>query len=573
MFNARKLKKACVRFINSKNHIILSFRFFLFLKLLKSNLFKALNALYIGVKDIWSERYIMAATLGNVLLEEVLFSNAAQAVGVIVLGLLAAKILGKVFELLLRKQSSKTTSDSVVRSVELFIFVVSLILALSVLKVSVAEVLVSKVMSFIPSVVIFFLVFVLGYILVTLIVDAVSFLFIRFGSDAYLEEFGISRQIVSSFFFAVKFFLLLVVLMLSFSSVGVNVSLFSGFFSTIVTVILVLIAALFFFGFKEIFENFFASIYIQRNLIKPGQQIKIEDESGEVIGVDIHGVMLRLASGYNMVIPNKEFIKKDFYLKRARSDISKLESIRSKFIPQANYFCGPASASMMLSFFGYDFSQQEIGMAAGTKSPGGTKPLDLIKAVEKLTNNLVKGQLVRYNEIYNLKDEVKSWIADSAMILMWYKKPVLFPEKKSRSGHFVLCVGVEGDEIILMDPSPQTAGVYMVDYRLLDEAMSETDKKRGYLIFGKKGTPAFWRIQEGLIYANVSSYKNLSKSFERYVNKLIRRKSVVNDLLSEFVFSEISKDPERKIKKIWVPEKKNPANAVPLKEDSEAVND
>lgn len=113
----------------------------------------------------------------------------------------------------------------------------------------------------------------------------------------------------------------------------------------------------------------------------------------------------------------------------------------------------------------------------------------------------------------------------------------------------------------------------MVDYRLLDEAMSETDKKRGYLIFGKKGTPAFWRIQEGLIYANVSSYKNLSKSFERYVNKLIRRKSVVNDLLSEFVFSEISKDPERKIKKIWVPEKKNPANAVPLKEDSEAVND
>ena len=37
----------------------------------------------------------MAETLGNLLLEEVLFSNVAQAIGVILLGLLAAKIVGK----------------------------------------------------------------------------------------------------------------------------------------------------------------------------------------------------------------------------------------------------------------------------------------------------------------------------------------------------------------------------------------------------------------------------------------------------------------------------------------------
>jgi len=498
----------------------------------------------------------MAETLGNILLEEVLFSNVAQAIAVILLGLILAKIVGKILEFVLRKQkTSYLTIDSVAKSIELFVFVVSLIIALSVLKISVASVLVSKVMALLPSVVIFFLVFVLGYILVTLIVDAVSFLFSRFGSDSYLEEFGISKPIISSFFFVVKIFLLLIVLMISFSSVGIDIGLFSSFFNTLVTAVIILVLAFIFFGFKEIFENFFSSIYIERNLVKPGQQIKIGEETGEIIGVDIHGVMLRLPSGYNMVIPNKEFLKKEFYIKRARSDISKLEAIRTKFIPQLNYFCGPASASMMMSFFGYNFSQQEIGKLAKTSSPGGTKPLDLINSVEKLSNGLLKGQLVRYNQIYNLKDEVKSWVADSAMLLLWYKKPVLFPSKKSRSGHFVLCVGVEGDEIIIMDPSPQTAGVYMVDYRLLDEAMSETDKKRGYLIFAKKGTPAFWRLQEGLIYANVASYKNLSKSFERYVHKLIRRKSVVTDLLSEFVFNEISKDPETKIKKVWAPEK------------------
>jgi hypothetical protein len=512
----------------------------------------------------------MIEAFGNFLLKDILFSNVFQAIAVILVGLIAAKVAGKIFEFSLKKQQiARNTLNSVVKSIELFVFVLSLILALTVLRVSVAEVLVSKVMAFIPSVIIFFLVFVLGYILVTLIVDALSYLFIRFGSDSYLEEFGISKQIISSFFILVKFFLLLIILMLSFSAVGVDIGLFGNFFSTLITAFIVLAVALFFFGFKEIFENFFSSIYIQRNLIKPGQQIKVGNETGEVIGVDVHGVMLRLGSGYNLVIPNKEFIKKDFYLKRARSDISKLEAIRAKFIKQMNYYCGPASASMMLSFFGYDFSQQQIGKLAKTMVPGGTKPLNLIRAVESLTNNMVKGQLIRYNQIYNLKEEVKSWIADGAMLLMWYKKPVLFPAKKSRSGHFVLCVGIEGDELILMDPSPQTAGVYMVDYRLMEEAMSETDKKRGYLIFAKKGTPAFWRIQEGLIYANVASYKNLSKSFERYLNKLIRRKSIVNELLSEFVFNKISSDPEKKIKKIWVPEKK----LVQEEKDPEAVND
>jgi hypothetical protein len=200
----------------------------------------------------------MIEAFGNFLLKDILFSNVFQAIAVILVGLIAAKVAGKIFEFSLKKQQiARNTLNSVVKSIELFVFVLSLILALTVLRVSVAEVLVSKVMAFIPSVIIFFLVFVLGYILVTLIVDALSYLFIRFGSDSYLEEFGISKQIISSFFILVKFFLLLIILMLSFSAVGVDIGLFGNFFSTLITAFIVLAVALFFLDSRKSSRTFF----------------------------------------------------------------------------------------------------------------------------------------------------------------------------------------------------------------------------------------------------------------------------------------------------------------------------
>jgi MoxR-like ATPase len=82
--------------------------------------------------------------------------------------------------------------------------------------------------------------------------------------------------------------------------------------------------------------------------------------------------------------------------------------------------------------------------------------------------------------------------------------------------------------------------------------MGAQDKKRGYLVFAKKGTPAFWRINEGLIYADVDSYKDLSKSFERYLKRLIRKNETIKQILSEHITLIIKKTKDAP-KRIWKP--------------------
>lgn len=494
-------------------------------------------------------------SLSNELINEVLFSPIVLAIITVIVGLIAAKVIGKILLYIYRKHKEDSIAiKSAARLIELFIFVASIIIALGFLQVSAARVLLSNIFYFIPMVVILFLLLVLGYIVVTLIVGVMKSLFERFGSEEFLQEIGISKELIGIFFMLVKIFLFVIVIILAFSSVGISVTLLSNFLTGLVFGLIILVMAILFFSFKDFFTNFFASMFIERTLLKPGQQIRVGEKVGEIIGVNIHGVMIRLPDGYNAIIPNKMILSERIYLKRTRSDISKLEEIRSRYVCQLPYYCGPAAAQMMLSFFGYDFTQEEIGKESLTKSPGGTGPNKLISAVKRITASGVAGQIIRYNQIYNLRDEVKSWIADGALIILWYKKPVLFPEKSSQGGHFVLCVGIEGDELIVLDPSSQTAGVYLIDYRLLEEAMSEYDKRRGYLVFAKKGTPAFWRMKEGLIYADVSSYRTLSKSLERYLKKWVRRKSIIHELLSEHVVSFLSGKEGRGVKRIWKPD-------------------
>jgi hypothetical protein len=270
------------------------------------------------------------------------------------------------------------------------------------------------------------------------------------------------------------------------------------------------------------------------------------------LGITSISTILRKPTGYNLFIPNHKVLDSRIYVKRARHDISKLEELRARFTAQDRSYCGPASATMMLSFFGFEVTQQKMGKYAGTKVPGGTGPRKLVEGVKKASNNAVRGALVEYDKISDLKEEVRAWISEGALIILWFHKPVVFPHVPSR-GHYVLCVGVEGDELIIMDPSRETAGVYLVDYRLLQEGMMGMDKKRGYLVFAKKGSSAYWRISENIIYTDVSAYEELGKSFERYLRKLLRQSSTINNLLSEHVFKKLA---GVKTRQLWKPPEK-----------------
>ena len=487
------------------------------------------------------------------------FEQVVLAAATLIAGVIIAKLAATIIEALNNRFNIEPNRviKSISRLFELFIIVLSIIIALNFLEVNSAKIIIQSLLNSIPAIIIILLLLFLGFILINLIVDILKRALLRIGLSEYLYEVGISVEFINNTFTIVKIFLFLVLFSVSFSFVGLTVPFIDNLLVAVIYGFVLLSVALIYNIFKDPLSNFFMGAYVEKNLLKPGQHIMLGDEAGEVIGFTPHGVLIRLPNGYNLLYPHAKLVKQKIYIKRTKQDITRLEALRSNFVAQIPAHCGPASAAMMLSFFEYDVSQEKIGELAKTKTPGGTGPRKLIEAVKNVTNSNVKGVLVKYDEISDLKEEMKSWLSEGALVLLWFHKPALFRHSKSK-GHYVLCVGVEGSELIIMDPSKSTAGVYLIDYNLLEEAMSEIDKKRGYIVFAKQGTSAYWRISEGLVYADVSLYRELSKSFERYLKKILRQNEAINQLLSEHVFKALGKS-NRPVR-VWKPEQKETEN-------------
>ncbi|MFH1391153.1 MAG: C39 family peptidase [Candidatus Diapherotrites archaeon] len=487
------------------------------------------------------------------ILQDAVANETVLALGILISGVISAKIIALAILAFNDKLNlvSVASVKSLTRLIELMIFVFFTIVALDVLKVEFAKDVLVRVWDIIPAALVIILILMLGYIVINLIVDILKTFFTRIGRLDYLHEFGVSSNIINTVFFVLKLFLYLVLLSITLNYYARPVPFFDTIIAGTVFTLMFFSGALIAYSFKDYISNALLARYVEKNILKPGQRVKLQDSEGEVISVTNHGVIIETSSGYNHIIPNKVIITKELLVKRVRSNITKIEALMKNFMPQLPSYCGPASAVMMLDFFGYTITQEELAKESKTKIPGGTEPEDLINAVKKFTNSEVKGQLIRFDEIFDLAQEIKAWIAEGAMIILWYKKPVIFPEKESRSGHYVLCVGVEGEELVVMDPSNETAGVYLVNHQLLEDAMDDYDISRGYFVFAKKGTSAFWRLNEGLLYGDVASYKNLSKSFERYLKRQFRQRNMINEIISEHLAPKIK---EEKVKHIWKPD-------------------
>ncbi len=487
------------------------------------------------------------------LLQQATSNDTVVAVALILAGVVIAKLISIIFENLNNKLNVVSTASlrSLVRVLELMVFMIFTIVALGVLGVQFAKDFLVKIWEIVPNVIIILLLLLLGYIVVNLIIDVLKSFFVRLGRQDYLTEFGVSASMINNVFEVLKIFLYLVLLSITLNYYARPVPFFDSIITGVVFTFVFFAGALGAYSFKDYVANTLLARHVEKSILKPGQSVKFDNVEGEVINVSAHGAIIEMSSGYNYIIPNKVLLTKELQVKRARSNINKIEALMKNFTPQLPSHCGPASATMMLEFFGYHVTQEEVATEAKTKVPGGTEPQDLISAVKKFSNNEVKGHIIKYDEIFDLAQEVKAWIAEGALIVLWYKKPILFPDKESQSGHYVLCVGVEGEELIVMDPSSQTAGVYMVNHKLLEDAMDQYDISRGYFIFAKKGTSAYWRLNEGLIYGNVASYKNLSKSFERYLKRQFRQRNLINELVSEHILSNFKQE---KVKHVWKPD-------------------
>jgi|TARA_Y100000310_G_scaffold91835_1_gene89322 hypothetical protein len=339
---------------------------------------------------------------------------------------------------------------------------------------------------------------------------------------------------------------------------GINIS---GITSAIGWFFYGLMALLFlyiFFGTKVFMENFIAGVYIRTSRsFKLGQKVKIDDIDGSIKSISNQAVTIKSDFGYSTSIPNKEFVKKDISFKNVETDLDTLEKIKSYYVEQKPSFCGPASVSIILKIFGYSESQSKIGELSNTEVGMGTHPETLIKVTQDMTKNKVKGAWIDIGHITDLKDEIRLWLNEGALIIVDYKKNILFPQAKS--AHYSVCVAVEGDELVILDPSGKKGGVYLADaekvYRGMDSYSELLKGKRGYIVFAPEGTTAFHRIEEGLIYADPSLYKDLSNKLKKELYKLTEKSELLETVLPLRVKNFIRKWREKdRIARLWKPE-------------------
>ena len=321
------------------------------------------------------------------------------------------------------------------------------------------------------------------------------------------------------------------------------------------------LAALFFlyvfFGTRAMVENLIAGIYLRMSgSFKLGQKVKVDDAEGSIKSISNQGVSIKSESGYIMFIPNREFAKKEISFKNIETDLDTLEKIKSYYVEQKPSYCGPACASMVLRIFGYNEPQSKIGAMSNTAVGSGTRPEVLMDVVQRLTKDKVKGAWITVERITNLKDEIRLWLNQGALIIVDYKKSFLFPE--SNKAHYAVCVAVEGDELVILDPSGKKGGVYLADaekiYRGMDTYSEFLKSKRGYIVFAPEGTTAFYRIEEGLIYSDPNLYKDLSNRLKSELYKLTEKTELLESVLPLRVKNFIKKWREKdRIARLWKP--------------------
>jgi hypothetical protein len=233
-----------------------------------------------------------------------------------------------------------------------------------------------------------------------------------------------------------------------------------------------------------------------------------------------------------------------------QAEIETLEDIKDYFVSGSSVYQGPASAEMALTMFGFDVTQGDISEYVSEPA----EPDELEDAVDELTNSEVRTAFVEQDKITNLSDEFKIWFNNGALLVPYFDKSVLFPGAEEDS--YVLCVGVEGDEILVVDPSTaDSGGVYYVDNAEMMRAVAAQGDSGGYIVLAPRGTTAFWRIKNDLIYSSITLYRQLSKSLEMQLSKILRSGRVLKHIVPESVedFTEQWREGEA-VTRMWTPD-------------------
>ncbi|MBU1200931.1 MAG: C39 family peptidase [Nanoarchaeota archaeon] len=480
-------------------------------------------------------------------------------------GFALAKILDKTITYFFRRKFKTTLKKPFIA--KLFFYgtiIIFIIFALAVLQANLTSEFFIALYSYTPNIISF----VLMLILLGLFVRFISFIVTNFisksGLSTLIEDSGkeeFLEFIISVFRLILYFFGFVLILNLA----GIDAGWLISILSYVLYPLLILFLLLLLFGFKDLFANVVVGHYFRYSqLVRKGEYLRINNESVKINSLTPLGVVVEFKDKFQQLIPYKKILDEGLCFKQIKIELSTLEKIKKAFIAQHPSYCGPASVSMILKIFGFDISQEEIGREAKTivpktGEPGGSKPADLIKVVKKLTNDKVVGVWIDADKIVDLKNELKSWLHGEALIIVDYKKSYLFPS--AAKAHYSVCISVEGDELLILDPSRKTGGVYYASHKRVFSGMNTFSEliggKRGFIVFALDGTPAHQRIKEGLIYADQSTYKKITREIQDIIDDVYKKMPSIENVMPKQVKFFMKKTAEsEKVARMWKPKKK-----------------
>ncbi|MBN2454156.1 mechanosensitive ion channel [Candidatus Woesearchaeota archaeon] len=461
-----------------------------------------------------------------------------------------------------RRKIVKLDVDRKLKAVRYFIMTLTIIAALAYLKSGAVSDMLTTALSYLPDIFTAILLLILGIITVNFITNLIEWVLLTIGIVDYAGAYE-KKQTLKVIMFVMKLFLYVVIIELVMSILGFQSSALNAIIRVVVYSAFVIIALLAFFGFRGIIENAVAGLYIKGvGNFKPGSRIVVNGEAGEITSVSNIDTTINTDSGYLLRIPNKEFLKKEVKFEKIKAELHALEEIKNHFVEQRPSHCGPACAQMVLSIFGHKgIDQDKIASMSGTEVGKGTHPEMLKQAIEEVTDGKVLGHWIPVNKIMDLKQELKSWLYDGALVIVDFKKKVVFPTIENDKAHYAICVGIEGDDMIILDPSGPKGGVYLANHQDVHRGMNTFSKlingKRGYLVLAPRGTPAYWRLKKGLVYADKDLYAELSKGLEEKMEKLVNKSAFLKNVVPDSIRAYMKEWEERyKIGRLWRPDLK-----------------
>jgi hypothetical protein len=478
------------------------------------------------------------------------------------LGYAISKIVSRIFiKIRQRKESFHSLDDSYssYMIIEKIIVILSIIFALIFLGVNTTDQIIYYFLSITPSLVIMLLLFILGISIINIILWFLKKIMIYFRVEDYFSSES-QPIIIPIFLTAIKVILFLTLAYIIFNFVDYPIlKEISSYilYPTIVTFFIIIIIGLIN-PVRDLFSRFYLTNLVN---FRKGSLIKVDNKEYYIKKITTLSTELEDISGSIIIFPHRILASKPVEFRKPIKDIDTLEFLKDKFVPQLKSHCGPATAQMALSIFGYDKDQVELGKLMGVvvrkdKSDkiAGTHPLNIIKAIEKITEREVIGSWIGFDKIYDLKKEISVWLNQGGLVIIDYKKKYLFPN--AQYAHYSLVVGVRGDELLVVDPSGKSGGVYFADYRDILLGMntySELIKgKRGYIIIAPKGTAAYQRIKDNILYYDVSMYNKVTKNLNLHLTKLSNLSSIT-EILPSFMKNHLNKVNKNQISRVWRP--------------------